>query len=210
MAPIPALTKAEFFRRYDFDFNPRASLYAEFLRLAESRKWQEGSKSKKFESAWSECFGLNVSVGNIVDQNTTEMEPQHSINDENLSSLLCSMQKLDIGKKTKKKGIKIKAVEPEFNSQYGNDDSVKAKWQALCQDCGVDPPPSIIKCKKALKGLNINIFEFLEAKREGRLPYRFGSRKKLAEYMLENPKRRYPLEMAKRNRFLSVLLIECW
>lgn len=44
--------------------------------------------------------------------------------------------------------MKIKEVEPEFNSQYGNDDSVKAKWQALCQDCGVDPPPSITKCEK--------------------------------------------------------------
>lgn len=148
MAPIPASTKPEFFLRYDFDFNPRASLYTEFLRLAESRKWQEGSKSKKFESAWGGCFGLNVSVGDNVDKATTETEPQHSINDENLSSLLCGMQKLDIGKKKKKKGIRIKEVEPEFNSHYGDDGSVKAKWQALCQDCGMAPPPSITKCKK--------------------------------------------------------------
>ena len=148
MANVAASTKSKFFRRYDFDFEPCASLHAEFLRLAENRKWQKGSQSKKFESAWSECFGLNVSVGDNVDENTTKMEPQHSINDENLSSLLYSMQTLKIGKKRKEKRIKIKEVEPEFNSQYGNDDSVKAKWQALCQDCGVDPAPSITKCKK--------------------------------------------------------------
>ena len=87
-------------------------------------------------------------MGDNVDENVTELEPQHSINDENLSSLVCSMQKLDIAGKKKKKGIKIKEVEPEFNSHYGDDDSVKAKWQALCQDCGVDPLPSITKCKK--------------------------------------------------------------
>lgn len=140
MAPIPASTKPQFFERYDFGFDPRASLYAEFLRLAESRKWQEGSKSKKFESAWSECFGHNVPV------NATEMEPCHSSDDEGLSSLLRNMQKLDIGKK--KSRIKIKEVEPEFNLYYGDNDSVKVKWQALCQDCGVNPPSSIIKCKK--------------------------------------------------------------
>lgn len=103
MAPVPASTKPEFFRRYDFHSNPRASLYTEFLRLAENRKWQEGSKSKKFESAWSECFGLNVSVGDIIDENATEMEPQHSTNDENLSSLLSSMQTLNMGGKERRR-----------------------------------------------------------------------------------------------------------
>ena len=155
MASISASTNPEFFRQYGFQFNPRASLYVEFLRLAQSRKWQKGSKSKKFESAWSECFGLNVSVGDNINENTTAMESQHSTNNENLSSLLCSMQKLSIGKKSKKKGIRLKEVEPEFNSLYGNDDSMKAKWQALCQDCGVSPPPSITKCKKVQSLLSI-------------------------------------------------------
>jgi len=62
------------------------------------------------------------------------MEPHYIIDDGNLWSLLCNMQKLDIGEEPKKKGIKIKEVETELNSYYGNDVSVKAKWQALCQD----------------------------------------------------------------------------
>ena len=148
MAPLLASTNPEFFRRYNFLFDPRASLYVEFVRLAKSRTWQKGSKSKKFESAWSECFGLGVPVGNDIDEYVTETEPDHNTNDEYLSWLLCSMEKLDIKKKAKKEGLKAKEVEPEFNLQYGSDDSVKAKWGALCKDCGIDPLPSITKCKK--------------------------------------------------------------
>lgn len=67
------------------------------------------------------------------------------------------MQRLDIKKTSKRTSLKIREVEPVFNSHYGSDDSLKAKWQALCQDCGIDPPLSIRKCEKV---------EFLLSRRE--------------------------------------------
>ena len=87
-----------------------------------------------------------MSVGDNSDEDTIRMEPCHNSNDEDLSSLLSNMQKLNIGKE--KRRIRFKDVESELNSHYGSNNSVKAKWQELCQDCGVDPPSSITKCEE--------------------------------------------------------------
>ena len=58
--------------------------------------------------------------------------------------------------------------------------------------------------------MNINIFHFLDAKKTGRIPHRFGSRGDLAVFMKSHPDKKYPLSAAKKNKFLSVFLIECW
>ena len=149
MACTPASTQSAFFQQYEFDFHPRASLYREFVRFADTRKWKEGSKSKKFEKAWRECFGPDVPVGRNVDKRTSRVGAQQSADEGEFSSLLCGLQNLDLEKRASKTVIRKTDVEPEFNMYYGTDASVKARWQELCQDCGVDPLPiTITKCKK--------------------------------------------------------------
>ncbi len=149
MLHTPASTQAAFFRQYDFRVDSRASLYTEFIRLADTRKWKEGSKSKKFEQAWCKCFGSDIPVGHDIDKRASRVGAQQSGDGGEFSSLLYSLQNLDLQKRTTKKVIRHKEVEPEFSIIYGTNASVKAKWQALCRDCGVDPlPPSINKCKK--------------------------------------------------------------
>ncbi len=149
MAPSPASTKPTFFEKYNFDFDPRASLYTEFLRLAESRQWKQGSKRKAFEKAWYECFGSDVPVGCNIDKGASRVGARRTTNDEVFSPILLGLKNLDLGTKATKKGMKHREVGPEFATHYGADASVKERRQALCRDCGVDPPPSsIMKCKK--------------------------------------------------------------
>lgn len=68
--------------------------------------------------------------------------------DDGVLSLVHGIQHLELGTRPTKR-IRHKEVEPEFASNYGTNESVKEKWQAFCQDCGIDPlPSSIKKCKK--------------------------------------------------------------
>lgn len=85
-------------------------------------------------------------MGYNVDDRVRGIIVQPRTDAGNFTSLLRNFQILDLDRKIKKKRLKHKEIEPEFNSHYGTDIAVKAKWQALCQDCGLYP--SISKCKK--------------------------------------------------------------
>ena len=149
MAHSPASTNPTFFEKYNFDFDPHVSLYAEFLRLAESRQWKQGSKSKAFEQAWYTCSGSDVPVGCNVDKEAGQVGAQRTTDDEVFSSILLGLENLELATRATKKGMKCKDVGREFAMHYGADASLKERWQALCRDCGVNPPPSsITKCKK--------------------------------------------------------------
>ena len=64
-------------------------------------------------------------------------------------SVLRRLQSLDLTGGEFKRKLRAKVIGPEFSSYYGSDAGVLEKWQALCQDCGVNPvPPSVTQCKK--------------------------------------------------------------
>ena len=141
MALILASTRSAFFQQYDFPFNPRATLHTEFCRLAKNRKWKQGSNSKIFEKAWDHCFGPEVPVGCNINRRESHTGAQHGMDDDDFFSMLRSLQSLDLkGGTTKRKG-RVQRVEPEFALHYGSDAGITEKWQALCQDCGVNPVP---------------------------------------------------------------------
>ena len=147
MALILASTRSAFFQHYDFQ-NPHATLYTELHRLAKYRKWKQGSNSKIFEKAWNHYFGPEVPVGCNIDRRESRTGAQHGTDDGEFFSLLCSLQGFDLGGGIIKRKGRIQRVGPEFASHYGSDACITEKWQALCQDCGVNPvPPSINQCK---------------------------------------------------------------
>lgn len=149
MEPILASTRAVFFQQYDYGFEPRATLYTEFHRLAENRKWKQGSNSQKFEKAWYQCFGPDVPVGCNIDKEEGYIRAQYAMDDADISSLMGALQSLDLKGRTTKRSAKIQRVATQFATHYGSNDSVLEKWQTLCQDCGINPvPPSIKQCKK--------------------------------------------------------------
>jgi len=149
MALILASTRSAFFQQYNFHFNPHATLHTEFRRLAEDRKWKRGSNSKLFEKAWGHCFGPEVPVGCNIDRRESRTGAQHGTDNDEFSSTLHSLQSLGLEGGATKRAPRVQRVGAEFVSYYGNDAHVTERWQALCQDCGVNPvPPSIKKCKK--------------------------------------------------------------
>ena len=147
MTPILASTRSAFFQQYDFDFNPRAALHTEFCRLANFRKWKQGSNRKKFEKAWMQCFGSEVPVDYNFDGNGNLVSAPYRADNEGVSSLLGGLQSLNLGGRKQK--ARVQRVGAEFASYYGSDARVTERWQELCQDCGINPvPPSINQCKK--------------------------------------------------------------
>ncbi|KAL2053125.1 hypothetical protein ABVK25_006449 [Lepraria finkii] len=209
MTPILASTRSAFFQQYDFDFNPRAALHTEFRRLANFRKWKQGSNRMKFEKAWMQCFGSEVPVNYNFDGNGSLVSAPYGADNEDFASLLGSLQSLNLGGRKQK--ARVQRGGAEFASYYGSDAHVTERWQELCQDCGINPvPPSINQCKKALKGVNINIYHLLDAKKARRMVHHFRSGKELSVYMENNPDQKFPLKVAKENKFLRALLILCW
>jgi len=149
MAAIQATTRSAFFQQYDFQFDPRAALYTEFHRLAKHRKWKQGSNSIVFEKAWNQCFGSEVPVGSNLNERERRAEAQHSTDNDEFSSMLRSLQSLDLGGETTRRRGRAERVSGQFASYYGSDAGVTERWQALCQDCGISPVPSSInKCKR--------------------------------------------------------------
>ena len=149
MAAILASTRSVFFQQYNYDFEPRATLCAEFYRLAESRKWKRGSNSQKFEKAWDQCFGPDIPVGCNIDRKEDYIRAQYATDHPDFSSMMRALQSLDLEGRTTKRTVKTQRVVTEFAAHYGSNDRVIEKWQALCQDCGVNPVPSSIQqCKK--------------------------------------------------------------
>ena len=145
-----ASIRSAFFQRYNFDVNPHATLHAEFGRLAACRGWKQGSNSKIFEKAWTQCFGPEVPVGHNIARKENCIGAQHGTDDDDdASSVLRGLRNLNLEGGNSKRKLRAKTVGPEFASYYGSDASITEKWQALCQDCGVNPvPSSVTQCKK--------------------------------------------------------------
>ncbi|KAK3722182.1 hypothetical protein LTR37_002615 [Vermiconidia calcicola] len=94
-----------------------------------------------------------------------------------------------------------------FDTTYGRDVTKLEKWQLLCQDLGVDAGPSINKCKTALKGIYVNIVDFVAAKQAGEEVHLFRSYKALQTYILRTGKV-FPLKRAKQSPILNWMLID--
>ncbi|TEY58885.1 hypothetical protein BOTCAL_0197g00150 [Botryotinia calthae] len=88
---------------------------------------------------------------------------------------------------------------------FGNETQL-ANWQRLCVDVGMEEiPTSITKCRKALGKVWVNIYDFLDAKAEGKPVKRYSSERKLATYTLNSGKI-YPKSKAKEGGPVRALL----
>ena len=148
-----AFTRSTFFENYNFDYDPHATLYIEFRRLAKARGWKQGSNSKVFEKAWNRCFGAAIPVGFNIDKR----KPRDEGTGELLSSLR-RLQDLSLERRMTKRERKAQKARSEFTYYYGDSVHIVAKWQILCQDCGIQPiPSSVSQCKKVCVPLRIEI-----------------------------------------------------
>lgn len=107
----------------------------------------------------------------------------------------------------KTKAQKNRAIIDYFEQTYGSAPTL-ATWQAFCRDIGVDEGNSIRQCKKLLKSVNVNIVDFVSARKSGQAVFHFASRGALARYMEERPGKIFPLKRAKEDSFLKMLLIQ--
>ena len=147
MTPILASTRSVFFQQYNFDFDPLATLYGEFRRMAKGRKWRQGSNSKKYEEGWHQCFGPDIPVGYNIDKRAFPAGA-HIATDDAMSSLLRSVQSLHLERRSNG-NARAQRANVDFTSYHGSDADITEKWQTLCQDCGIYPVPRSIKqCKK--------------------------------------------------------------
>ncbi|PVI04567.1 hypothetical protein DM02DRAFT_624851 [Periconia macrospinosa] len=116
-------------------------------------------------------------------------------------------------KKSKKRGKKkmksqggvginaIDAINAYFDNTYGTDVGKLEVWQQICIDVGLEAPATITKCKKALKGVLVNIHDFLE---DSRPVPRFRSYNAFCAYTKAG--RTYPLHKAKQDGFIKIFL----
>ncbi|TVY86631.1 hypothetical protein LAWI1_G006506, partial [Lachnellula willkommii] len=92
-----------------------------------------------------------------------------------------------------------------FDRYFGSPDNLE-NWQRLCHDVGVeDDLSSITKCREALKGIWINIYDFLDAVKKDEQPRRFPSQRALARYTIRTW-RIYPKKKAKEGGPVRALL----
>ncbi|TGO61833.1 hypothetical protein BCON_0024g00340 [Botryotinia convoluta] len=111
----------------------------------------------------------------------------------------------DASVKAKTAKTKKKTVVGLWADYFGNETEL-ANWQRLCVDVGLEEiPTSITKCRKALGKVWVNIFDFLDAKAEGKPVKRYQSERKLAKYTLESG-RIYPKSKAKEGGPARALL----
>lgn len=89
---------------------------------------------------------------------------------------------------------------------YFGEETQLGNWQRLCVDVGMEEiPTSITQCRKALGKVWVNIFDFLDAKAEGKPVKRYSSEHKLATYTLKSGKI-FPKSHAKQGGPARVLL----
>ncbi|KAF7944752.1 uncharacterized protein EAE97_005385 [Botrytis byssoidea] len=111
----------------------------------------------------------------------------------------------DASVKAKIAKTKKKTVVGLWEDYFGNETEL-ANWQRLCVDVGLEEiPTSITKCRKALGKVWVNIFDFLDAKAEGKPVKRYSSERKLATYTL-NTGKIYPKIKAKEGGPARALL----
>ncbi|TVY48025.1 hypothetical protein LOCC1_G001074 [Lachnellula occidentalis] len=99
-----------------------------------------------------------------------------------------------------------KNIAGEFNRYFG-DVSKLENWQRFCQDIGLDVEEltTLTKCKNELSGVWINIYDFIDSQREGKIPRRFPTQRQLSVYT-RNSKKVYPKKKAKEGGPVRALL----
>ncbi|GAB7365174.1 hypothetical protein MBLNU230_g6261t1 [Neophaeotheca triangularis] len=102
----------------------------------------------------------------------------------------------------------IAALTASFAKLYGTNSALLEGWRDLCNDIGIPAGESITQCKKVLRSVNINIHDLVRARRDGKRPRRFPSKAALKLDLMQRPWRKFPLAAAKRNGFLTALLVE--
>ncbi|EAA35903.2 hypothetical protein GE21DRAFT_1745 [Neurospora crassa] len=80
-------------------------------------------------------------------------------------------------------------------------------WQRLCEDLGLGGGEfgSKTKCRTALKSINVNIWDFLDAVEVGNIPQMFLTKKELVKYTLKTG-RIFPRDEAKDMGPVAALL----
>ncbi|KAG6091188.1 hypothetical protein E4U31_007316 [Claviceps sp. LM219 group G6] len=98
------------------------------------------------------------------------------------------------------------ALVDEFGAIYGENDEQLDVLQQLCRKLEIDPiPQSITACKKAIKGVYVNIVDFIDCERTGEPIHKFASLADLRRYTKKNRKV-FPRRQAKRSLLLRFLL----
>ncbi|KAK5144182.1 hypothetical protein LTR32_003851 [Rachicladosporium monterosium] len=93
-----------------------------------------------------------------------------------------------------------------FDATYESTQDKLAGWHLLCEHVGVDPGPSILECRKAVKEAFINIFDFVDYQKGGGPRFTsFPGAKALSKYSIENNKV-FPIDWARESPMLSLLL----
>ncbi|KAG6182522.1 hypothetical protein E4U23_006467 [Claviceps purpurea] len=97
------------------------------------------------------------------------------------------------------------ALVDEFGAIYGENDDKLDVLQQLCRKVEIDPiPQSITACKKAIKGVYVNIVDFIDCERTGEPIHKFASLAHLRRYTKKG--KVFPREQAKRSLLLRFLL----
>ena len=147
-----ALKGLLFFERYDFQIRKGSGIFDEFERLARARNWRPGSRRRKYEKAWRECFGDHIPVGVKVEENDSETKGLEE--EDDFVSLFRGLERLDVQDKRNKGEAELRKVAQQSTTYYGMDDRALESWQILCVGCGIDGvPDSITKCKKVMAEL---------------------------------------------------------
>ncbi|KAK4507960.1 hypothetical protein PRZ48_001695 [Zasmidium cellare] len=105
-----------------------------------------------------------------------------------------------------KREAELDDLATKFENLYGRDTQKLEIWKQLCRDLGVVEGESIKKCKKNLRGVWVNIFDFIQDKEAGKPVRRCKSLTALRWYSIKNHKI-FPLRKAKDNPLLRGLLV---
>ncbi|KAG6053972.1 hypothetical protein E4U17_004208 [Claviceps sp. LM77 group G4] len=121
---------------------------------------------------------------------------------------LCEYFRWDKGSLTEKTARKLfrQALVDEFGAIYGVDDNKLNVLQRLCKRLEIHPlPRRITDCKKAIKGVYVNIVDFVDCERTGKPIPKFDHLEQLQDYSIETGKI-FPMEEAKDSLLLRFLL----
>jgi len=156
---------------------------------------------------------------------STDLAQYSNFQSDPTAPLLENFRRLAIHEGWKKKSNRYKeerrvflaqAVELGFLDAFGGNVNSLQAWQSLCRTIGVPETKegeeatlltSITACKKALKGVFVNLVDLVEAGTAGEvICKKFSSQKELAKYICKTGKV-FPRDRAKRNPLLSRFLI---
>ncbi|KAI9645466.1 hypothetical protein NHQ30_006205 [Ciborinia camelliae] len=140
-----------------------------------------------------------------VDDHFAAKELIERLKEDQASEKKEEITKLETTKTKTKIKTKKNTVVGLWEDYFGNETQL-ANWQRLCIDVGMEEiPTSITQCRKALGKVWVNIFDFLDAKAEGKPVKRYKSEQKLATYTINSGKI-YPKKQAKQGGPARVLL----